>query len=131
MKFEAKLVLPKSDMDTINGYLTAEKADEFQGEDNVISHTVKFPNGLEMDIKCCGCREDPSWAEAVLFEIGLAGITIECNVSDIEEEYAGPWELEDGSGNIYHVDIVAGDDLVSEPALIPLSPESHSGWRLN
>lgn len=131
MKFEAKLILPKRDLDTINGYLNAEKEDEFQGEDNVISYTVKFPNGPEMDIKCCGCREDPSWAEAVLFDICKDGITTECDVSDIEEEYAGPWELEDGSGNIYHVDVVEGDDLVSEPALIPLSPESLSGWNLN
>lgn len=37
MKYEAKLVLPKRDLATINGYLTAEKKDDVLTIDDVFN----------------------------------------------------------------------------------------------
>lgn len=67
MRYAAKLLIPSRRLAVINGYLNAEQEDEFQGEDNTIIHTVLFPDGKFMDIKCCGCQDESSWTEAVLF----------------------------------------------------------------
>lgn len=73
----------------IEGYLNAANEDEYQGEDSTISVTAVFPDGMEMDVKCCGCNDDPSWTEAVLFQDGS-----EVCCTDVEEEFLGPWELD-------------------------------------
>lgn len=52
--------------------------------------TAKFPDGYEMDIKCCGCQDDSSWTEAVLFD--AQGHELCC--TDVEDEFVGEWELE-------------------------------------
>ena len=52
---------------TIEGYLNASNEDEYQGEDNTITVTAVFPDGMEMDLKCCACDYEPCWTEAVLF----------------------------------------------------------------
>lgn len=67
MRYAAKLLIPSRCLAVINGYLNAEREGEFQGEDNTIIHTVSFPDGKFMDIKCCGCQDESSWTEAVLF----------------------------------------------------------------
>ena len=35
--------------------------------DEVISETAVFPDGMEMDVKCCGEEDSPGWTKAVLF----------------------------------------------------------------
>lgn len=60
MRYAAKLLIPSRRLAVINGYLNAEQEDEFQGEDNTIIHTVSFPDGKFMDIKCCGCQDECS-----------------------------------------------------------------------
>lgn len=82
--------VPKSVMDTVKGYLNAESEDEFQGEDDTITYTAVFPDGKQMDVKCCGCRNEASWTEAVLFDRN--GSELCC--SEPGDEYAGTWELE-------------------------------------
>ncbi len=42
-----------------------------------------------MDIKCCGCRNEASWTEAVLFDEQGNELTY----TEVEEEFAGPWQL--------------------------------------
>ncbi len=74
----------------INEYLQAKTPDQFQGKDNTISHTVTFSDGKQMDIKCCGAREEKSWTEAVLFDEN--GCELCC--SDVSDRYDTTWELE-------------------------------------
>lgn len=81
---------------TIEGYLNASNEDEYQGEDNTITVTAVFPDGMKMDVKCCGCDNDPSWTEAVLFQDGS-----EVCCTDVEEEFLGPWELDDNGRPVY------------------------------
>lgn len=88
--FIVTVKVPKSVMDTIKGYLNAKAEDKFQGEDNTISYTAVFPDGKQMDVKCCGCRDESSWTEAVLFDKN--GCELCC--SEPEYKYAGTWELE-------------------------------------
>ena len=52
--------VPDSVLLTIRGYLQAQSEAEYQGKDNTITYTARFPDGKEMDIKCCGCRDESS-----------------------------------------------------------------------
>lgn len=88
-EYRATVFVPAKVMEQINGYLTAQAEDEYQGEDNTIIYTARFPDGKEMDIKCCGCRNEASWTEAVLFD--EQGNELAC--TDVEEEFAGLWQL--------------------------------------
>lgn len=85
-----KVKIPKDIMKTINGYLKAKKEDEFQPEDNTIVYTAVFPDGKEMDIKCCGSQDEASWTEAVLFDEHGGQLCF----TDPDEDYEGTWELE-------------------------------------
>ncbi len=88
-EYRTTVLVPAKVMEKINGYLTAQSQDQYQGEDNTIIYTAKFPDGKEMDIKCCGCRDEASWTEAVLFD--EYGNELTC--TEVEEEFAGPWQL--------------------------------------
>lgn len=88
--FFVTLKIPKDVMKTINGYLKAEKEDEFQPEDDTIVYTAVFPDGKQMDIKCCGGQDEASWTEAVLF--CEHGAFLCCTDPDVD--YEGTWELE-------------------------------------
>lgn len=88
--YQKVLYVPGSVLQTIRGYLQAQSKAEYQGEDNTIIYTAKFPDRKEMDIKCCGCRDESSWTEAVLFDENGFQLTY----SEVEEEFEGPWELE-------------------------------------
>ena len=92
--------MPDSVLLTIRGYLQAQSEAEYQGKDNTITYTARFPDGKEMDIKCCGCRDESSWTEAVLFDEKGCQLTF----SEVEEEFEGPWKLE-YDGAHYCVDV--------------------------
>ncbi len=71
-------------------------------EDETITETATFPDGVEMDIKCCGVQykegeKNLAWTEAVLFQNGC-----EICCSEISDEFFGEWELE-ALGNTYVV----------------------------
>lgn len=85
----------------IEGYLNATTESEYQDEDETIIHTVKFPNGYEIDVKCCGCQNEASWTEAVLFDSN--GYEVSC--TEVEEEYDGIWNL-NYNGIEYNVVVV-------------------------
>ena len=55
-----------------------------------ITYTVQFPDGKQMDIKCCGCQDEPSWTEAVLFDED--GSQLCC--TEPGDSFDGPWELQ-------------------------------------
>lgn len=96
----AVLSIPCSVMDQINGYLNAATEEAYQGEDNTITYTAHFPDGKQMDVKCCGCRDEASWTEAVLFDEYGGQLCY----SDPADEYDGPWALEDeGVEYIVHI----------------------------
>lgn len=94
------IIVDKQTADTINAFLTADSEDEYQGEDNVISVTAKFDDGMEMDIKCCGCDDECSWTEAVLFD--KDGYELTC--TEPADDLLGPWEIE-YNGIIYRVNV--------------------------
>ena len=78
-------------------------------EDETITYTARFDDGVEVDIKCCGCEvdefleENGAWTEAVMFKDGC-----EVACSDVEEEFFGEWELFHGKEK-YCVDVVIGE----------------------
>ena len=121
MRYAAKLLIPSRRLAVINGYLNAEQEDEFQGEDNTIIHTVLFPDGKFMDIKCCGCQDESSWTEAVLFAKANGGGFSQVAYTEPDESYLGEWELED-EGNSYFVEVVDGGDIENLELAI-ISPE--------
>lgn len=85
----AHLRISQKEAEVINGYLRVKTREEFQGEDNTISHTAVFPDGKQMDIKCCGAQDECSWTEAVLFD--EYGCELCC--SEPSDRYDGLWEL--------------------------------------
>lgn len=99
------LYVPNSVLQTIRGYLQAQSEGAYQDENSTIIYTVKFPDGNEMDIKCCGCQQAPSWTEAVLFDRSGHQITY----TDPGDEFEGTWELEH-NGIHYHVDVKGQPD---------------------
>lgn len=103
-RYIQRVNITPSQAKVIEGYLNASNEDEYQGEDNTISVTAVFPDGMEMDVKCCGCDDAPSWTEAVLFRDGS-----EVCCTDVEEEFPGPWEL-DYNGRRYIAIVSVSDN---------------------
>ena len=83
------VMLSKEESTVINGYLNAQSEGEYQDENYTISNTVFFPDGKQMEVKCCGCQGESSWAEAVLFD--EHGNELVC--SETSDEYEGTWDL--------------------------------------
>ena len=86
----AEVVVPRNVMERIKGYLNAASGHESQGEKYSIIYTVQFPDGKQMDIKCCVRQDEPSWTEAVLFD--EYGNQLCCTEPDYS--FDGPWELQ-------------------------------------
>lgn len=108
MRFEKWLFINKGQADIINRYLTEEPncPVDCLGEDVSISNTVRFENGLKMDIKCCGVqfeegRSNTAWTEAVLFKDGA-----QVCCTEPSDEYLGEWVCE-YDGNEYVVIVEA------------------------
>lgn len=81
-----------------------ETPEETLHEDETVTITAGFPNGVQMDIKCCGVQfnedeDNSAWTEAVLF--APDGYEISC--SEPADTFTGEWICEDGAGNIYTV----------------------------
>lgn len=111
MKYSIELQIPNDQLTIINSYLTAESEDEYQGEDNTIINSVSFPDGRVMDIKCCGCRDEASWTEAVLFAPAEDGYGLqEIGCSEPDNLYEGEWEMEDGD-TVYCINVVDGGNI--------------------
>lgn len=95
--YEETIRVPQSELAVISRYLN--DASDPQGEDGCISKTAVFPNGVEVDIKCCGCDDDVSWTEGVLFDHGS-----EVCCTEPGDEFLGDWEFECGDARyVVHV----------------------------
>lgn len=102
--YRREVVVPASVCKMIDRYLNATSEEDFQPEDDTISYTVTFPDGVQMDIKCCGAQSESSWTEAVLFDKG--GAEIGC--SEPGDEFFGVWDLED-NGIRYVAEVIRGN----------------------
>ena len=97
MKITKSLLIDGAIVEDCNRYLRGGLPEgEHLGEDETISFTTKFRNGVEMEIKVCGVRWEPdstdgnaAWSEAVLFQDGS-----EVACSDAGDTLLGEWELE-------------------------------------
>lgn len=98
--FEVEILVPENEIREIDDYLHASTAGEYQGEDCTIIYLVKFPDGKEMEIQCCGCNDEPSWTQAVLFN--ECGNELCC--TEPGDTFQGQWKLEYG-GITYSVDV--------------------------
>lgn len=90
LEYHQVLKISDQELDVIQRYLSAVREDDYQSPDNIITHTAQFPDGMQMDIKCCGSQDGPSWTEAVLFDQN--GQELTC--TEVCEEYMRLWELE-------------------------------------
>lgn len=118
IEYRQQILLSRAEWEIINGYLNAASADEYQDEDQTIIHSVRFSDGMCMDIKCCGCHES-SWTEAVLFDQN--GCEVTC--TEPSDQFDGLWELE-YDGVIYSVLV----RIESEP---PVENTLHKRTRLS
>lgn len=82
------------------------KSDCF-GEDEKISYTVRFPDGVEMDLEVCGVQYQEGesnlpWTQAVLFLDGC-----ELAFTEPEGDFCGEWtlcrQMDSGETRYYHV----------------------------
>lgn len=95
-EIKKELLLSKDEAEKINRILITkpESYEDCMGEDEIISHTVQFNDGIEMDIKICGVDYEEDgvnlpWTEAVLFKDGH-----ELCCSEPGEEFLCEWALE-------------------------------------
>ena len=75
------------------------------GEDEAIVKTAIFPDGIEMDIRCCGVQynkddDNSAWTEAVLYHNGE-----EVACSEVNCSFFGKWELE-YNGTLYRTNVI-------------------------
>lgn len=97
MVYEQTIVVPVEEAAIINRHLTDSAFP--QGKDAVISKTAVFPDNMEVEVKCCGCENDLSWAEAVLFNCGCE---THCELGNAE--FFGDWTFAYGDCHyIVHV----------------------------
>lgn len=110
-KYEQTIRIGRTDLERYQKLLTEEPADAgvCLGEDNTITWTAKFENGMEMDLKICGVRylegeSNLPWTEAVLFRDGC-----EVSCSDASDTLEGDWVCPDLNGDTYIMHVVAAD----------------------
>ena len=89
----ANIVISKKEMELINDLLNLDGDEIYQKygfkRDETITHTAKFPNGIEADIKLVICEEESPYTEGVLFHNGF-----ELTRTDCEDTYDGEWYFE-------------------------------------
>ena len=85
--------ISNAEMQLINNLLNMTGDEIYQKygykRDETITHTAKFPNGIEADIKLVICEEETPYTEGVLFHNGCELTHTEPNV-----EYDGAWNFE-------------------------------------
>ena len=84
--------ISRDEIDLINALLnlTGEEIYQKYGYKNeIITHTAKFPNGIEADIKLVICEDEPPYAEGVLFHNGF-----ELTCTEPDDTYDREWNFE-------------------------------------
>ena len=122
MRYDSTIKISKKINKAINEYLE----DTILAEGETHTETAVFSNGMVMDIKCCGSRDDVAWTEAVLFapkvpptkpidvtkpeeyDNAKNGVWLnEVAHTEVADEFTGEWELE-YNGDTYVVNVVVG-----------------------
>lgn len=67
-EYTQTILVPNRIAIDINQYLQAIYPSEYQGKDNILSFSTRFPDNMRMDIRCHGRDDGPSWADAILFD---------------------------------------------------------------
>lgn len=96
---EKTIYISEKYAETIDKYLRGK---ELQGLDATLSETATFPDGFDMDIRCCGTDAD-SFTEAILYDRKgkVVALTDPCDT------FTGCWELEDETtGTTYRVHVM-------------------------
>lgn len=89
---------------TIEKYLRGE---ELQGMGVSLSETATFPDGFDMDIRCCGTKDD-SFTEAILYDRKGREVAL----TEPCDAFTGCWELDDDStGTTYCVHVMTRPDM--------------------
>ena len=107
--FTSTITLTKKEINHINTLLslTYDEIYDKYGlkRDETITHTAKFPDGIEADIKLVICEHDTPYTEGVLFQNGSELTHTEC-----EATYTGTWCFEHND-NEYVVNVVAPQNI--------------------
>lgn len=98
--YEQTIKINSNDAKCLDYWLNNNKGDNKLTLDMTYTKTVHFPDGFEMDIKCCGSGDEKAWTEAVLFDEGY-----QCCFTDASDEFFGDWEL-DWNGSVYRVHVI-------------------------
>ena len=97
--------ISNKEMELINDLLNLTGDEIYQKygykRDETITHTAKFPNGIEADIKLVICEEESPYTEGVLFHNGF-----ELTRTDPDCLYDGEWDF-CHNGIIYIVNVEA------------------------
>lgn len=110
---EKTIVVPANEADKIEKAMNWREGDDPSlrlGEDETISYTADFGNGMEVDVKVCGVQYEEestcnsAWAEAVLFRH-----CSEVCCTEPDDEFFGQWQLEHG-GAAYRVNVMKGEN---------------------
>lgn len=101
---EETIYVSKPYAERIKKYL---RGAEVQGDGSSLSKTAKFSDGFEMDIRCCGGKDD-SWTEAILYD----DTGREVAVTEPCDGFTGCWELKDEDTNtVYRVHVMTKSNL--------------------
>ena len=123
-RMEQTVTVSKNTARRIEKFLTG--AEEF-GENESYSETVRFPDGMQMDVKCNGNDDGPAWTEAVLFEPNGA----QAGMTEPEDEFLGDWEIEAyGRTYIVHVEIEKDEQEIAK-ALSELRQSAYRKYQLD
>ena len=96
---EKTIYISESYAKLIEKYIRGE---ELQGMDATLSETATFPDGFDMDIRCCGTDVD-SFTEAILYDRKGKAVAL----TDPCDTFTGCWELEDDTtGTTYRVHVM-------------------------
>lgn len=111
MKYTEEIIIDAAKSKEIDRILSTKPETESDcfGEDEKISYTAEFPNGILMDVEICGVQYEEDgdnlpWTQAVLYQKGKGEAYQECTFTDVSDDFWGSWELE-FEGNIYTVEV--------------------------
>lgn len=111
------ITLSKKEMDRINHLLSLTGSEIYQKyghkRDETITHTAKFPDGIEIDIKLVICEDDTPYTEGVLFQNGREQAGTEPRYA-----YDGEWTFH-CNGMKYTVIVKAEEESVQTAGQIP------------
>lgn len=100
MEIKKEIYISEKTNNKVQQFLSAKKEEDYQGADLMISLPVDMEHdGIVMDIRCCGCNDEASYAEIVLFSHGCE---VHCCAVPDAAQFCGTWST-DYLGTTYTV----------------------------